>query len=192
MFVLDYCPRQMSRLQLRELRPRSRCGGKQAVKKRVADAKLNGDPLSERPCARTALPGLGAGLNLLATMLPIRADLRFLVDSSAVILCCAGTCCQSGEAGLFGFVVSKIRLLPSNENAICSGMTDARHPLREMYLRARSSVQPSIRFKIGAVRRTMPSVSNPATKCGATTRMSFTDLDIPDQGRSVRARALRA
>src|SRR5882672_4204040 len=71
MFVLDYYPRQMSRLQLRELRPRSRCGGKQAVKERVADAKLNGDPLSERPCARTALPGLGAGLNLLATMLPM-------------------------------------------------------------------------------------------------------------------------
>src|SRR5882672_4204039 len=94
----------------------------------------------------------------------------------AIILCCVATGCQSGEAELFGFVVSKIRLLPSNENAICSGTTDARHPLLAMYLRARSSVQPRNCFRIGAVRRTIPSVSNPATKCGATTRTSFTAL----------------
>src|SRR6267142_2148299 len=55
--VLDHNSRQMPRLQLREIRCWSRCGGQQTVKKRVADAKLNGDPLSERPCARTAPTG---------------------------------------------------------------------------------------------------------------------------------------
>src|SRR5258705_806011 len=76
MFVLDHGSRKVPGLQLREIRCWSRCSGKQAVKKRAADAKINGDPLSERPCARTALPGLGAGLNLLATMLPIRIRQR--------------------------------------------------------------------------------------------------------------------
>src|SRR4051812_47642331 len=52
-------------------------------------------------------------------------------------------------------------------------MMDAVQPLRLTYSRAFSSLQPSIYRKIGAARLTVPSVSKPATKCGATTRISL-------------------
>ncbi|WFU52345.1 hypothetical protein QA639_21805 [Bradyrhizobium pachyrhizi] len=51
-------------------------------------------------------------------------------------------------------------------------------PFDFKYARAWSLVLPTRNFKMGAARRTTPSVSKPATKCGATTLTSFIGIGL--------------